>query len=67
MIFLIIIGVGAVIALIKEMCSMIARGIIRLVHNIIIWIFSIIGGLASFIIKIIASPFLILWGFVKSR
>lgn len=66
-IVLVIIVIGYVLALIKELFSLLARKTIKGIGRLIGGIFSLIGSLFGFIFRVITAPFHILWGLILDR
>lgn len=67
---LIVLAIAAVclgIALIKELFSMLARGIIAFIQQVIMWVATAVWCLLGIIVKIVIAPFAFLWGYITSR
>ncbi len=62
-----IVGILLLIALIKELFSLVARKIIQGVGAIIKGIFSLGAWIVTTLFRILISPFSLLWGFITDR
>lgn len=60
-----ILSIGFILALIKEIFGMMARGFIRAVGKVFHGIVFAVVWVVSTVIKIIVAPFCVLWGFVS--